>query len=356
MNNLSYKWLETARLLRQKTQKDAAIAIGISQGKLSKAERGDQNLPNDVLDKLASYYDVPFEFFNQEWDSTPIAHVYYRRRITIPTKILDSISAEIRRRKCAIDELMKAVDLPEYDLGFYPLKDGMTIDRAVSNVRYILKCVNGPLTNLAKRLENHGIIIQMFDFGTEKMDGMATITNHGRKVIFLNSLMSNDRIRFSLAHELGHMVLHVDDIPDDSRDVEEEANEFASQLLMPSKEIKPQLYNLNFNKLMDLKQRWRVSMRALVKRALDLQTIPYSIYRNFQINFSKRGYNKVEPCPIPLESITILDDVLKLYQSELEYDDDDLMKLMLLNRKDYYSWFSNFRKPIIIRLNPNSTR
>lgn len=59
MSNLSYKWLESARLLRQKTQKDAASVAGISQGKLSKAERGDQTLPDETLRILADYYDVP---------------------------------------------------------------------------------------------------------------------------------------------------------------------------------------------------------------------------------------------------------------------------------------------------------
>ena len=64
--------------------------------------------------------------------------MFFRRRVTISSKIVDSISEEIRRRKCAIDELLKVVDLPEYDLGFYPLKDGMTIEKAVTMVRYKL--------------------------------------------------------------------------------------------------------------------------------------------------------------------------------------------------------------------------
>lgn len=351
MNDINYKWLESARLLRKKTQKETAEALGISQGKLSKAERGDQNLPALTLSKLADFYDVPVDYFCQEWDPTPVAHIFFRRKVTISTKIIDSISEEVRRRKCAIDELMRAVDLPEYDLGFYPLQDGMTIENVVAKIRYKLKCINGPLTELSKRLENHGIIIQMFDFGTDKMDGMTTVTSHGRKVIFLNSLMPNDRIRFSLAHELGHLVMHIDDIPNDERDVEDEANKFASQLLMPSSEIKLQLYNLNINKLMDLKQRWKVSMRALVKRAYDLGTITPETYRNFQIIFSKRGYNKIEPVMLQPERITILENVVKLYQEELGYNDHDLMRIMRLNKNDYFSWFSTQRKPFIISIN-----
>lgn len=350
MDNLNYKWLESARLLRCKTQKEVAEAVGISQGKLSKAERGDQTLPDEFIQKLAYYYDVPSAFFSQEWDQTPISHLYYRRKIAIPVKIIDSIQEEVRRRKCAIDELLKAVDLPDYDLGFYHLDGETTIEEVASIIRYKLRCVNGPLTDLAKRLEKHGIIIQMFNFGTDKMDGISTVTEHGRKIIFLNNMMSNDRIRFSLAHELGHMVLHMEDIPDKSRDPEKEANNFASQLLLPSNEVKPQLYNLTLNKLIDLKQRWRVSMRAILKRALDLGTIDSVTYRNFQIRFSKNGYTKQEPGILPFEPATILNEVINLYKSELDYDDNDLMKLMVMNKRDYYSWFTSQRKPTIIRL------
>ena len=110
MNDINYKWLESARLLRKKTQKETAEALGISQGKLSKAERGDQNLSALTLSKLADFYDVPVDYFCQEWDPTPVAHIFFRRKVTISTKIIDSISEEVRRRKCAIDELMRAVD------------------------------------------------------------------------------------------------------------------------------------------------------------------------------------------------------------------------------------------------------
>ena len=92
-------------------------------------------------------------------------------------------------------------------------------------------------------LENNGIIVISMVFGTDKMDGLSSITNKGRRVVFLNSRMPSDRIRFSLAHELGHIIMHLDDIIPDNRDEEDEANTFASEFLMPSNDIKPLLYN-----------------------------------------------------------------------------------------------------------------
>ena len=52
MSNINFTLLETARLLRQKTQKEVVEAIGISQASLSKAEHGLQELPIDIMSKL----------------------------------------------------------------------------------------------------------------------------------------------------------------------------------------------------------------------------------------------------------------------------------------------------------------
>ena len=57
MNNINFSLLETVRLLRQKTQKEVAEAVGISQSSLSKAEHGLQELPRDIMEKLCKYYD-----------------------------------------------------------------------------------------------------------------------------------------------------------------------------------------------------------------------------------------------------------------------------------------------------------
>lgn len=353
MNSLKYKWIESARLLRKKTQKEAAAAIGISQGKLSKAEQGLQELSKEYLEKLSLYYDLPISYFEQEWDNeTTCGQLLFRRKVSISAKVIDSICEEIRRRRGAIDRLMTAVDIPEYDLGFLPLDVSNDIKSIAMSVRMTLRCINGPLTDFAKRLENHGVIVQTFNFGTEKIDALSTVTSHGRKIIFLNNQMPNDRIKFSLAHEVGHIVMHLDDLNkilfDKDRDIENEADKFASQLLMPEDEIKPQLCYLNITKLMVLKQRWQVSMHALIRRALDLKTITSEQYRNFQINFSKKGFNKKEPMELSPENISILENVIKLYQTELNYSDEDMMEILYLNKSDYYEWFKMKKHPFTI--------
>lgn len=348
MSNINFTLLETARLLRQKTQKEVVEAIGISQASLSKAEHGLLELPIDIMRKLCEYYDLPESFFMRREGVSPLGHLYYRKKLTITNKVIDSFVAKIKIFKSIIDDLLSSIELPDYSLGNYIPDESQSPKEIARKIRYELNIYHGAVPNLATLLENNGIIIIRFDFGTEKIDGLTTITDCNRKVMFINSQMPNDRIRFSMAHELGHLVMHLENPPCSSDDAERQADEFASEFLMPEEEIRPMLHNLNIQALSLLKRKWRVSMHALVRRAKDLDAITYQQYRNLQMYFSKKGYTKSEPIPLPIEKPTMWDEALKLYRDELGYSDDDLMSIMRINQTDFRNWFS--RKPLFISL------
>lgn len=350
MELLNNQWLTIARTLRHMTQKDAAVLIGISQGKLSKAEHCIQDLDSSVWVKVSEVYDFPLSFFRQEWDSSLSVNSFFRRKITISSKDIDSFVSTVKIIKVIVDQLTEPFEMPAYSLRTYLVQEGITPQEIARKVRSDMGIFKGPVPNLVTLLENHGIIIIGMDFGTDKVDGLSSITNRGTKVVFLNNRMPNDRIRFSLAHELGHIIMHLDDIIPNNRNAEDEANVFASEFLMPSNDIKPLLYNLNMTKIADLKRRWRVSMHALVKRAKCLETISNETYRNFQINFSKRGYTKKEPIDLPSEKPLILDTLLKGFKRDLGYSDNDLMNMMKINKKDYENWFCDIPQTLTIPL------
>lgn len=346
MNDINYTLLETIRQLRQKTQKEVAEAVGISQSFLSKAEHGLQELPSDVMVKLCRYYDVPESFFLRKDGISPIGHLYYRKKLTITNKVIDSFVAKVKIYKAIIDDLMSAVELPEYTLGSYIPDDEMSAKEIARKIRYELKIFCGAVPNLAILLENNGIVIIRFDFGTDKIDGLTTITDSGRKVMFINNNMPNDRIRFSMAHELGHLIMHLGNPPRSSDDAERQADEFASEFLMPQDEIGPSLQNINIQTLGLLKKKWRVSMHALVRRAKDLDAISYQQYRSLQMYFSKKGYTKNEPIPLPLEKPIMWEETINLYRTELGYSDEDLMTIMRINHSDFHNWFTQTPKVI----------
>ena len=352
MKQYNYELLETARQLRKLTQKEVAARVGISQASLSKAERGLQDLPDETMDRLSSFYDVPLSFFCNNNLITPAGHLYFRRKLSLSEKTICAFVSKVQIIKSIIDELMSSIELPEYQLNSYDPTEYSPMEIA-DRIRHEIGIARGPIPNLVKLLEDNGVIVIKMDFGTDKIDGLTTVTASNRKVMFLNELMPNDRIRFSVAHELGHLVMHIAKSPRSEDTVEDEADSFASQFLMPESEIKSALYNLNLQTLAQLKRRWRVSMRALIRRAKDFDTISKDEYRSFQILFSKKGYNKNEPIMLPIETPTLLDETLNLYKTELGYSEEDLMHVMRINASDYFSWFckkSNviqFQSPVL---------
>ena len=346
MLRINNEMLVIARQLRQMTQEDVCIKANISQGILSKAETGLRELQDDILERLSHVYDLPMSFFYRENDISPVSHLYFRRKLSMSAKTIDSFVAKSRIIKLALDDLFNAVDLPSYDIGTYDPKEFTPQDIA-DKVRYKLKIFRGPVPNLMALLENHGIVICKMDFETDKIDGLSTVTNSGQNIIFLNSQMPNDRIRFSLAHELGHMVMHMETPPPSVEIAEEQADSFASQFLMPEDEIKPMLYNLKMTTLAELKRRWNVSMRSLIRRAKDLNTISKDTYRYFQMDFSRRKYNKNEPVPLPAEMPSLVKSTLSLYREELNYSDEDLLEVMKINKQDYENWFIPVRNRVI---------
>ena len=330
--------LETARLMRGYTQKEAASLLNISQGKLSKAEQGIQSLDENILQEIAEVYDFPQSFFYLENDYSPDGHLYFRRKLGITGKELASFLSKIRILKKIMDTLFASIEMPSFSLKSYDPRI-FTPEEIAQKTRFSMQIYKGRVPNLATILEAYGIILFPFNFGTEKIDGLSVITAQSHKIIFFNSSMSEDRKRFSLAHELGHLIMHFDFVPKFEETVENEANRFASEFLLPTEEVIDDLRFLNFEKLGMLKRKWHVSMKAILQKAKNINIIDDKSYRNFQINFSKKGFNKTEPILLPLERPTFIQDTISLYKTELGYNDQELQRLMQINQADYNVFF-----------------
>ena len=139
-------------------------------------------------------------------------------------------------------------------------------------------------------LESAGAIVIMFDFGTRLIDGLSAYDplDAMPPIVFLNSTSPAERTRFTAAHELGHIVMHRRGFL--SEDAEHEADDFASEFLMPTTEIKGFLGGITLDALASLKSRWKVSMGALLVRAVRLGKISERRSRTLWMQMAKLGY------------------------------------------------------------------
>jgi len=123
-----------------------------------------------------------------------------------------------------------------------------------------------------------------------------------------------------------------------SPQMEDEANEFASALLMPTRDIRPQLSGrrLTIQTLAALKPVWRVSMAALLYRAKEIGAITDSQSQYLWRQMSSMGYRRMEPAELDLqvEMPTILPEIVRLHLEELGYGVSDLARALRSTEDD----------------------
>ncbi|MDP2289285.1 MAG: ImmA/IrrE family metallo-endopeptidase [Actinomycetota bacterium] len=173
----------------------------------------------------------------------------------------------------------------------FDVLDGTSPEDAARLVRAQWKMPIGPVRNLVGWLEAAGCLVFEEDFGTHRIDGMSQwIGDH--PVMLLNSEVPADRQRLTKAHELGHLVLHSNE-PSDS--MEEEANSFAAEFLMPEAVIRSSLRDVSLGHLQELKREWGVSMQALFERSYRLGFVSSVDRTRFYKAMNARGWKANEP-------------------------------------------------------------
>ncbi|MBO9534452.1 MAG: ImmA/IrrE family metallo-endopeptidase, partial [Solirubrobacteraceae bacterium] len=139
---------------------------------------------------------------------------------------------------------------------------------------------------------------------------------------------AGDRIRLSLAHELGHAVMHRFRPLQDERRAEPEAYAFATALLLPRAEfdhlVPP---DLTLGHARDLKRAFGVSVQAIVREAASRHLISQTRYRSLYKQVSARGWRYDEPDTIRIERPELWTRVLDVHRNRHGYTDTQLAEI-----------------------------
>ncbi|HEX2895995.1 MAG TPA: XRE family transcriptional regulator [Marmoricola sp.] len=294
--------LTVARRLRRKTKSSLAREVGVSPSAIAQYEQHDGPNPTQVvLAKICLALGMPREFFGLSRPLTvlPASEAHFRS--------LRSTTAAAREQALAYGELSlelvnllgQYVELPEVDLPELSLPDGLTegaIASAAQEVRHAWGLASGPVPSVVQLLEAHGIVTLRLPPDTDAAVDAFSTTAGRRPLVFLSPAKEDRaRSRFDAAHELGHIVLHPDAEPG-SKTVEQQANMFAAELLMPRDEIIDQLpRRIDWRAFHELKSHWGVSLRALVFRAHALGRLSDASYRRANQQLSMWGLPEPNP-------------------------------------------------------------
>lgn len=311
-----------ARESRGMTQTQLATKMRVSQSKVSKLEHGLLTSDENDLAKVTDALNYPPTFFalTDRRQGPGSSCMHHRKQRSLGVTGLRRIHARVDIVRMQLRRLLRGIELDVND-GFARMDvdafDG-DVERIASLVRQSWGLPSGPITNLIDAIEGAGGLVVMCDFGSSKIDALSQLHADLPALLFVNKVKSTDRQRWSLAHEIGHLVLHAVPTPD----LEEEADRFAAEFLLPEQEIRLELRRpVTLSSLAELKPRWRVSMQALAKRARDLDVITQRQAKYLFMQMGKLGWRRQngEPIPLPGEEPALVREIIDYHRNQRGY-------------------------------------
>jgi Zn-dependent peptidase ImmA (M78 family)/transcriptional regulator with XRE-family HTH domain len=283
------------------SQAQLGAASGVAASMISRLEHDDRRPGIDVMSALAASLQVDSRIFSE-----PVVHearideVHFRHRARTPVgprnialghatllgELIDFFDANLRLPQVRLPTVQSDLSTEAIECAAELMRRGLGIPN------------DCPLASLVGTLESAGVLVVLAHSGHRDVDAFS-LHRSLRPLIMLNRKDSGSRVNFTGAHELGHLVLHRG-IETGDGETERQADRFASAFLMPAKAFaaefpRPLGSRLDWPALTGLKQRWRVSIQAMVRRAFDLGLIAANTYRIASQYASSRGWRRADP-------------------------------------------------------------
>lgn len=313
-------------------QTDLAREAGVSQAVISRLETGALELTPDRQEALAKALDCPPEIL-EEQPTVPglaISCLHHRRRAsTMTVRTMRRIEALTHLTRLTMEGLLTGIaPQPQRTL----VRDPIDLDgdprEVARRLREYWDLGDGPIRNLVGVVESAGIIVIERPLATPGQDAVSTWPGDQSRfpMMLVTKGLAPDRLRFTVAHELGHLLMH--DIPGPEQ--EDQSNKFAGELLAPADSIRPDLAGLRtgeFRRLLTLKEKWGMSIGALIRRAYDLEIITDRQYREFNMRLGQMGWRNSEPGDVAVEIPSTLTQIINAHKNVRHQSVADIARL-----------------------------
>ena len=306
-------------------RKTLSDQTGISDRTIARYEKGDSTPDPLTLQTLADELSVnPDYFYSDPWEAVPKEAVSFRRASRTSAR---KIRASLRHAE-VIEALYTSLER-HFDLPSNKIPDRIlsSPSQNAAVLRESLGLGLAPIDNIVYVAEMIGVRVASLPSVDAVVDAFSFMRDD-RAFIALNQTKTAERVRFDVAHELGHLVLHQSDsfVPSEAKEKEAEADKFASEFLMPEARVRQMnLANASFDMVLEAKRYLGVSAAAMVHRLKALDLISDWHYRELNITLSKLGYRSQEPQGRPYDSSVLLrqalySDTKRIHFRELSED------------------------------------
>jgi Zn-dependent peptidase ImmA (M78 family)/DNA-binding XRE family transcriptional regulator len=288
--------LRLARIAMGLTLDELGELVSATRQYLNQLEQGLKLPTANMINALSAVLGVAPRFFSLTTrDSVRPEQCHFRKLRTTPGSVVSQVLARGTLLDGFVDRLDRELDLPKVSFPDIPASNALEIEEAAEEARRTWELGSGPISNMMRVVENAGAIVSFFGGVSERVDALSI--DRPRPMIVRNQAKpAACRLRFDLAHECGHLIMHRG-IETGDKITEDQANRFASAFLLPRASFIhefPRSRLLNWPAIFALKLRWKVSVAAIIRRAYDLKMISADQYRTGYIHLSKTGQKKFE--------------------------------------------------------------
>jgi len=307
--------LRLARTRRKLTAKALAERASVSVDTIKRLEKGRNEPEEHTVKKLAQALDYPIDFFyGSEVEAIDPGGVSFRSFSKMTARERDASLGAGTLGLMLSEWVESHFGLPAVDL--IDLSFESNPEAAAMHLRQYWSLAHKPIGNILALLEAKGVRLFSLSENTASVNAFS-FWHDGKPYIFLNNFKTAESSRFDAAHELGHLVMHMHGDPKRGRNIEREANAFASAFLMPAEDLKARIpRRITADFIIRAKARWRVSAMALSYRLHQLKLLTDWQYKSICIELTKRGYRKSEPNGISRETSKVWRQVLTMLWQE----------------------------------------
>lgn len=330
-----------AREARGLTQQDLAERLNLHRANISRFEKGETTIQYGTLLALAAATRFPPQFFSQQGMFMPV-NLAYRKREHVPVKLLTPIEAKMNIIRNHVQFITRSMEKAVPTLPVYDVTEERRPAHIAALVRKHWNVGNGTIENVVELLEDKCIVISAFDFGTARVDSRCMLTDEKYPIIFVNKNLLGDRLRYTLAYELGQLLMHTFFPVNADRDISREANHFAAAFLMPEDDVRKDFEaGITLSILADLKRKWKVSMISLLYRADDLGYLTPNQKRYLIQQFNEQKIRRREPVELdlPIEQPALLKQMVNRYIVEYEIDIQAMAAIFAIPPQDYLDYY-----------------
>jgi Zn-dependent peptidase ImmA (M78 family)/transcriptional regulator with XRE-family HTH domain len=303
-----------ARDARGLSQVALGELIDRTSSSISRWEASAQLPEREALDALARALNLPVAFFLRPQADHGDRPVFFRSMASTTQWLRRRARARLRWAQDISLKLQEWLDLPDVDVPQLDAVDYRDIREAdfedmASVCRERWGIGQGPISDVMLSVENAGICVIKEEIGSAAMDGLSNWSSADGRPYMLVARDKDTcvRSRLDVAHELGHLVLHrrlnERTLSDRAgfKEIERQAFLFAGAFMLPAESFGTEVWSPSLNAFVALKNRWRVSIAAMIRRCRTLGMMSEEYEQRLWKYYSARGWRKTEP----------LDDVLE---------------------------------------------